>query len=98
MRKKAAGTSGRERDNLGYRPRYKEGYFPVPPTDHYQDMRSEMVQTMIRCGLHIECHHHEVAPAGSANRSALRHAGQVGGQHDDYKYVVRNTAHRTARR
>src|SRR6202011_4263786 len=39
-------NSGREKDNLGYRPRYKEGYFPVPPTDHYQDLRAEMVQTM----------------------------------------------------
>jgi glutamine synthetase len=46
-------NSGRENNNLGYRPRYKEGYFPVPPTDHYQDLRSEMVQTMILCGLHI---------------------------------------------
>ncbi|MFZ0591523.1 MAG: hypothetical protein WAM39_13745 [Bryobacteraceae bacterium] len=35
------------------------GYFPVPPTDHYQDLRSEMVETMIECGLNIECHHHE---------------------------------------
>ncbi len=76
-------NSGREKDNLGYRPRYKEGYFPVPPTDHYQDLRSEMVQTMIKCGLHIECHHHEVATGGQCrNRSALRHAGEIGRQHD----------------
>ena len=47
-------NSGRRENNLGYRPRYKEGYFPVPPTDHYQDLRSEMVQTMIKCGLNIE--------------------------------------------
>src|SRR6478736_6526922 len=46
-------NSGRRENNLGYRPRYKEGYFPVPPTDHYQDLRSEMVQTMIECGLNI---------------------------------------------
>ena len=45
-------NSGREQNNLGYRPRYKEGYFPVPPTDHYQDLRAEMVETMVRCGLH----------------------------------------------
>ena len=44
-------NSGREANNLGYRPRYKEGYFPVPPTDHYQDLRSEMVATMMKCGL-----------------------------------------------
>jgi glutamine synthetase len=47
-------NSGREHNNLGYRPRYKEGYFPVPPTDHYQDLRSLMVQTMIECGLDID--------------------------------------------
>ena len=77
-------NSGRERDNLGYRPRYKEGYFPVPPTDHYQDLRSEMVQTMIKCGLR-----HRVPSPRSRHRravrdrSALRHAGEVGRQHDD---------------
>ncbi len=43
-------NSGRETNNLGYRPRYKEGYFPVPPTDHYQDLRTEMVMTMQACG------------------------------------------------
>jgi len=74
-------NSGREKDNLGYRPRYKEGYFPVPPTDHYQDLRSEMVQVMIKCGLHVECHHHEVATGGQAEidmpvRSADLHGGQ----------------------
>ena len=45
--KKGRWNSGREKNNLGYRPRYKEGYFPVPPTDHYQDLRAEMVETMI---------------------------------------------------
>jgi glutamine synthetase len=45
-----SGAAARK-NNLGYRPRYKEGYFPVPPTDHYQDLRSEMVNTMERCGL-----------------------------------------------
>src|SRR5215831_4193603 len=57
-------NSGRKENNLGYRPRYKEGYFPVPPTDHYQDLRSEMVMTMQNCGLEVECHHHEVATGG----------------------------------
>jgi glutamine synthetase len=54
-------NSGREANNLGYRPRYREGYFPVSPTDHYQDLRSEMVLIMQSCGLEVECHHHEVA-------------------------------------
>src|SRR5947199_4072829 len=57
-------NSGRVENNLGYRPRYKEGYFPVPPTDHYQDLRSEMVMTMQNCGLEVECHLHEVATGG----------------------------------
>src|SRR5712692_4097067 len=86
-------NSGRERDNLGYRPRYKEGYFPVPPTDHYQDMRSEMVQTMIKCGLDIECHHHEVATGGQCEidqkfDTLVKSADNM----MTYKYVIRNVA------
>ena len=57
-------NSGREEHNLGYRPRYKEGYFPVPPMDHYQDLRTDMVLQMQACGLDVECQHHEVATAG----------------------------------
>src|SRR6202795_4876994 len=86
-------NSGRETNNLGYRPRYKEGYFPVPPTDHYQDMRSEMVQTMIKCGLDIECHHHEVATGGQCEidqrfDTLVKPADNM----MTYKYVVRNVA------
>jgi glutamine synthetase len=86
-------NSGRRRDNLGYRPRYKEGYFPVPPTDHYQDLRSEMVQTMKKIGLDVECHHHEVATGGQAEidlryDTLLRSADNM----MKYKYVVRNVA------
>src|SRR5690242_6545385 len=87
-------NSGRKENNLGYRPRYKEGYFPVPPTDHYQDLRSEMVQVMIRCGLNIECHHHEVAAGGQCEidqrfDTLLKSADNM----MLYKYVVRNVAH-----
>jgi glutamine synthetase len=87
-------NSGREKDNLGYRPRYKEGYFPVPPTDHYQDLRSEMVQTMLKCGLNIECHHHEVATGGQAEidqrfDTLVKSADNM----MLYKYVVRNVAY-----
>jgi glutamine synthetase len=86
-------NSGREKDNLGYRPRYKEGYFPVPPTDHYQDLRSEMVQTMIRCGLEVECHHHEVATGGQTEID-LRYNKLVAAADaiTRYKYIVRNVA------
>ncbi len=87
-------NSGREANNLGYRPRYKEGYFPVPPTDHYQDLRSEMVQTMLKCGLNIECHHHEVATGGQAEidqrfDTLVKSADNM----MLYKYVVRNVAY-----
>lgn len=87
-------NSGREHNNLGYRPRYKEGYFPVPPTDHYQDLRSEMVATMIECGLEIECHHHEVATGGQCEidqrfDTLVRSADNM----MLYKYIVRNTAY-----
>jgi glutamine synthetase len=91
-------NSGREENNLGYRPRYKEGYFPVPPTDHYQDLRSEMVQTMLKCGLNIECHHHEVATGGQAEidqrfDTMVKSADNM----MLYKYVVRNVAHQNGK-
>ena len=87
-------NSGREKDNLGYRPRYKEGYFPVPPTDHYQDLRAEMVEVMIQCGLTIECHHHEVATGGQCEidqkfDTMVRSADNM----MLYKYVIRNVAY-----
>jgi glutamine synthetase len=87
-------NSGREENNLGYRPRYKEGYFPVPPTDHYMDLRAEMVNTMIECGLHIECHHHEVATGGQCEidqrfDTLVKSADNM----MVYKYVIRNTAY-----
>src|SRR5437773_2198075 len=50
--------------NLGNKIRYKEGYFPVPPMDQYQDLRSEMVLNLEKCGVKIEVHHHEVATGG----------------------------------
>jgi glutamine synthetase len=81
--------------NLGFKPRYKEGYFPVPPTDHYQDLRSEMVMTMIKAGLDIEVHHHEVGTAGQAEidmrfDTMLNMADKV----MMYKYIVKNVARR----
>jgi len=59
-------NSGRDEDggNKGYKPRYKEGYFPVSPTDTLQDIRTEMLLTMKKCGVPIEKHHHEVATGG----------------------------------
>jgi glutamine synthetase len=86
-------NSGREKDNLGYRPRYKEGYFPVPPTDHYQDLRSEMVLTMERAGMEIECHHHEVATGGQCEIDQKFNPLVTSADWMMiYKYIIRNVA------
>ncbi len=70
--------------NLGYKLRHKEGYFPVPPADQMMDIRNEMMQTMIDCGLDVECQHHEVATAGqSGDRPAVPGTGQDGRLHAD---------------
>jgi glutamine synthetase len=79
--------------NLGYKPRYKEGYFPLPPMDHYQDLRSEMVLNLQKVGIEVEVHHHEVGTAGQAEidiryDTLLKTADNV----MKYKYVVKNTA------
>ncbi len=87
-------NSGREEQpNLGYKIRHKEGYFPVPPMDTQQDIRSEMLLTMAALGVQVEKHHHEVATAGQA---------ELGIRFDTlvksadammvYKYVIKNVA------
>src|SRR5262245_47573006 len=53
-----------EAPNLGYKPRYKQGYFPVPPMDKFQDIRSDMVLALESVGVRVEVHHHEVATGG----------------------------------
>ncbi len=92
-------NSGRvEGPNLGYKPRYKEGYFPVPPSDSLQNLRSEMVLQMEKLGLVIECQHHEVATAGQAEID-MRFLPLV--EMSDalmlYKYVVKNVAYRAGK-
>jgi len=86
-------NSGREEagGNLGYKPRYKEGYFPVAPTDTLQDMRTEMLLTMAECGVPIEKHHHEVATGGQ-NELGFRFASiiQAADYLMTYKYVIKN--------
>lgn len=87
-------NSGRcENPNLGYKPRYKEGYFPVPPTDSQQDLRSEMVLNLQKVGIQIEAHHHEVATGGQAEID-MRFAPLVEMADNllKYKYVIKNTA------
>src|SRR3989442_1407179 len=66
-------NSARETNNLGYRPRVKEGYFPVPPTDHYQELRREFVPRMMGAGADIGCLPHEVGGPGGDH--SLHHLG-----------------------
>ena len=94
--KEAAWSSDRdyEEGNIGHRPDVKGGYFPVPPVDAMQDVRSAMCLAMIDMGLQVEVHHHEVGTAGQ---------GEIGTRFDTlvakadqlqvYKYCVHNVAH-----
>ena len=89
-------NSGREENpNLGYKPRHKEGYFPTPPADNYQDMRSEMVRELESLGILVEAHHHEVSTAGQAEID-MRYSPilDMGDSMMWYKYVCRNVAKR----
>ena len=91
-----AWSSGKEYEdgNIGHRPGVKGGYFPVPPVDSLQDVRSAMCLAMADMGLEVEVHHHEVGTAGQ---------GEIGTRFDtlvakadqlqNYKYCVHNVAH-----
>ena len=77
--------------NLGHRPRHKEGYFPVPPTDRLQDLRSKIMLGLMAAGVEVEVHHHEVGTAGQTEidmrfGTLTRMADQL----MMYKYVVKN--------
>src|SRR3989442_273615 len=82
-----------EQPNLGYKPRYKQGYFPVPPMDKFQDIRSDMVLALESVGVRIEVHHHEVATGGQTEvdmryDTLTKMADKVLW----YKYCAKNTA------
>ena len=90
----AAWNTGRdEKPNLGYKMRTKEGYFPCPPADTLVDLRSEMVTTLLDCGIEVDVHHHEVGNSGQC---------EIGIKFDSivkiadklmmHKYIVKNTA------
>ncbi|HLI81158.1 MAG TPA: type I glutamate--ammonia ligase [Candidatus Binataceae bacterium] len=88
-------NSGKEGVNLGYKPRYKEGYFPVAPNDSLNDIRTEMVLEMERVGIRVEKQHHEVATAGQAEidmrfQSLVKMADWL----TWYKYICKNVATR----
>jgi len=79
--------------NLGYKPRHKEGYFPVPPTDSQQDIRTEMILEMEKAGIVVEKHHHEVATAGQAEIDLLYDSlTRMADKMMMYKYIVKNVA------
>jgi len=92
-------NSGREEfPNLGYKPRHKEGYFPVPPTDSLNDLRNEMVMELQKVGIRIECQHHEVATAGQAEidmrfDSLVKMADNLMW----FKYILKNVAIRNGK-
>jgi glutamine synthetase len=91
-------TNRIEEPNLGYKPSYKGGYFPVSPTDTYHDLRGEMVEEMRKVGIIVEAHHHEVGTAGQA---------EIDMKYDDllkmadqfvwYKYIIKNVAKRNGK-
>ena len=86
-------TGTDEGPNLGHKPRYKEGYFPVPPSDSMQDIRSEMILKMIESGVDVEVHHHEVGTGGQAEID-LRFdtMTRIGDKMALYKYIIKNVA------
>ncbi|AEJ43456.1 type I glutamate--ammonia ligase [Alicyclobacillus acidocaldarius] len=91
----AVWNTGTGAKNLGYHVKNKSGYFPVAPTDTQQDIRTEMVLELMKAGIRVERHHHEVATAGQAEinfrfGTLTRTADTV----MTYKYIVRNVARR----
>lgn len=87
-----------EEPNLGYKPRHKEGYFPVPPTDSLEDMRTEMTVIMQKSGIYVEAQHHEVATGGQCEID-MRYTPLVAmaDQLMLFKYIVKNVARRNDR-
>lgn len=88
-------TARFEKPNLGYKPGFKGGYFPVSPTDTFHDLRGEMCYEMMKLGIDVEAHHHEVATAGQT---------EIDLKYNDlltmcdwfmwFKYIVKNVAKR----
>ena len=85
-----SGSNGGQ-PNMGHRPRHKEGYFPVPPVDKLQDLRSKITLALEAAGIDVEVHHHEVGTAGQTEidmrfGTLVRMADQT----MMYKYIVKN--------
>jgi len=86
-----SGSNGKQ--NLGHKPRFKEGYFPAAPIDSLQDIRSDMVLTLESVGIPVEVHHHEVATAGQTEIDMRRDTlTKMADNYLAYKYVTKNVA------
>jgi glutamine synthetase len=86
-------TGREEGPNLGYKPRYKEGYFPVPPTDSMHNLRTEMVLKMEEVGIRVEAQHHEVATGGQAEIDMrFDEIVHMADKLQWYKYIIKNVA------
>ena len=88
-----AESDGDGRPNRGYKVKYKGGYFPVTPVDHFADLRDDMVKNLEAVGLEVERAHHEVGTAGQAEinyrfNTMLAAADEV----MKFKYIIKNTA------
>jgi len=90
-----AWNSGKDEEggNLAYKPRYKGGYFPVPPTDHFADLRADMSRALIDSGILVEMQHHEVGTAGQSEinmrfDTLLKQADNL----LLYKYIIKSVA------
>ena len=91
-------TARFEEPNLGYKPSFKGGYFPVSPTDTYHDLRGEMVYEMRKVGIIVEAHHHEVATAGQSEIDMrFQPLSKMADQMMWYKYICKNVAKRNGK-
>lgn len=91
-------TARFEEPNLGYKPSFKGGYFPVSPTDTYHDLRGEMVYEMMKVGIDVEAHHHEVGTAGQSEIDMrFKPLVEMGDQMMWFKYITRNVAKRAGK-
>jgi len=91
-------TARFEEPNLGYKPSFKGGYFPVSPTDTYHDLRGEMVYEMQKIGIKVEAHHHEVATAGQAEIDMrFDELVKMSDQFMWFKYIIKNVAKRNGK-
>ncbi len=91
-------TARFEEPNLGYKPSFKGGYFPVSPTDTYHDLRGEMVEELQKVGILVEAHHHEVGTAGQAEIDMkFEPLLKMCDQFMWYKYIIRNVAKRAGK-